>query len=97
MSRKAETQNSYQPYWEEMPQHMVSKGATIISLHQASRKREKLNGAARPGKPDKRGSGDSFDQWLTQNLHDLYDPILREPLPPEIEALLDAIPDKEKP
>ncbi|KZD04911.1 hypothetical protein [Oceanibaculum pacificum] len=48
-----------------------------------------------PFKPSgKRPANAQFDEWLTRNLHELYDPVLKEPLPEMLQKLLDSIPDK---
>jgi hypothetical protein len=48
--------------------------------------------ASAPGKNEghsrRRGSS-GFDRWLTERLHDVYDPVLKEKVPDEFDRLLD--------
>ena len=32
---------------------------------------------------------DAFDLWLKRGLHDMFDDVAREPIPPELLALID--------
>ncbi|NKC33050.1 hypothetical protein [Falsiroseomonas selenitidurans] len=48
---------------------------------------------APPGKPQKRKGGrageDAFDLWLQRGLHQLYDNVAAEPIPPELMRLIE--------
>lgn len=39
---------------------------------------------SRPAKGDR-----AFDEWLNRGLHDLYDEVVREPVPPELMKLIE--------
>lgn len=50
----------------------------------------KAGGRGRRSSPDA-----AFDLWLNRNLHSLYDDVAKQPIPPEILALIEG--DKKKP
>lgn len=52
-------------------------------------------GPARSGRRRKRSDA-SYDRWLTDRLHEVYDPVLREPVPPELERMLGAFAPRPK-
>jgi hypothetical protein len=41
-------------------------------------------GARRPAAPEQ-----AFDLWLNQKLHDMYDDVTQEPIPPELLQLIE--------
>ncbi|HEV7265325.1 MAG TPA: hypothetical protein VGN83_10445 [Falsiroseomonas sp.] len=41
------------------------------------------------GAPHRRRIEDAFALWLEEKLHELYDSVVREPLPPELLRLID--------
>ena len=43
----------------------------------------------------KKSEDAAFDRWLNRQLHKVYDPVLGEPLPADIQSLLDKFDDKD--
>jgi hypothetical protein len=44
-----------------------------------------------PVKPDRQsGPENAFDVWLHDRLHQMYDSVTQEPIPPELAALIEA-------
>lgn len=44
-----------------------------------------------PAAAGRRGAGmAAFELWLQQRLHELYDDVMREPIPPELLRLIEA-------
>ena len=48
---------------------------------------ERKRVVAAAGRRRRRGDA-GYERWLTDRLHELYDPILREPIPDDLERLL---------
>jgi hypothetical protein len=58
-------------------------------------KRPVLKDKAAPASPERpSGAENAFDVWLHDRLHQLYDDVTKEPIPPELAALIEA--DKRK-
>lgn len=62
--------------------------------------RDKMSGAskpvpAQPGRRRKRSDA-GYERWLTGQLHEMYDPVLAEPVPEELERLLGAFEPRTK-
>lgn len=58
--------------------------------------RDQRRPAKRPDEEGMKKSEDAaFDRWLNRQLHKVYDPVLGEPLPADIQSLLDQFDDKD--
>lgn len=59
------------------------------------RKKDSAEEEAAPAQPERpSGPEGAFDVWLHDRLHQLYDSVTKEPIPPELAALIEA--DKRK-
>jgi hypothetical protein len=57
---------------------------------------ERKRAVAAAGRRRRRGDT-GYERWLTDRLHELYDPILREPIPDDLERLLGTLEPRPKP
>ena len=54
-------------------------------------KKRSLSGGVRPTTST---TDPAYDRWLDKTLHEIYDPVLHEPIPDEIAKLLDQFEDR---
>ena len=64
-----------------------SRSATDDTL---TRRHERAGRSATPSDDQSGVAGDPFDSWVDRQLRSLYGPVVDEPLPPRLRALLDA-------
>jgi hypothetical protein len=70
---------------------MLGKAVSITGMMMKVRDNK---GEPEPPGPEREGgrrhrAEAGFDRWLTDRLHDLYDPVLKEQVPDDLERLLD--------
>jgi hypothetical protein len=74
------------------PKEPAAPGPEEQGPSQADAQQKPRQQARQPRRPP--GTDTAFDLWLHRNLHDLYDPITREPIPDSLLQLINK--DREK-